>query len=180
MMFSENQFFNILCALFAGVFIGAIYDVFRIIRCAFFIFLMENDKKNQKKPGNRNFFEIILQIILDLLFSIVYTIIIVLLVYYLNNGFFRLYIALFAAAGFAVYYFTLGRLVMKISDVIIHFIKLSVLFVLKCVWKFLLRPVLVLLCIVFGWFVNACILSVWNRLRTAFYIAKISSKVKEC
>ena len=47
----------------------------------------------------------------------------VILNYYLNRGQLRLYTIAAVAAGFAIYYFTLGRLVIFLSEGIIFFIR---------------------------------------------------------
>ncbi len=50
----------------------------------------------------------------------------VILNYYLNRGQFRLYTIAAVAAGFALYYFTLGKLVIFLSEGIIFFVKASI------------------------------------------------------
>lgn len=179
MIFSDNLLFQIACALAVGIGLGAVYDVFRIIRCAFFVFSSENGEKRQKNGKNQAFFETFLQLILDLLFSIVYTIVIVLLVYYLNNGAVRLYILCLAVIGFFAYYFTVGRLVMRISDAIIRFTKWLVLSAVRCVYRFLLYPVLAAIYFIVKKVYAVCVLTPWRRVRTTLYVAEISSKIKD-
>ncbi len=50
----------------------------------------------------------------------------VILNYYLNRGQFRLYTIAAVAAGFAVYYFTLGKIVIFLSEGIIFFVRAGV------------------------------------------------------
>ena len=179
MLFSDNLLSVIACALTVGIGLGAVYDVFRIIRCAFFVFLSENDEKRQKNGKKRAFFETFFQLILDLLFSIVYTITIVLLVYYLNNGVVRLYILCLAMIGFFAYYFTVGRLVMRAAHAIIRFVKWLLLSAMRCVYRFLIHPVIAAVRFIVKKVYVLWVLSLWRRVCTELYVAKISTKIKD-
>ncbi|MBO5415807.1 MAG: spore cortex biosynthesis protein YabQ [Clostridia bacterium] len=57
----------------------------------------------------------------------------VILNYYLNRGQFRLYTIAAVAAGFAIYYFTLGKLVIFLSEGIIFFVRAAVRIILYLV-----------------------------------------------
>ena len=64
----------------------------------------------------------------------------VILNYYLNRGQFRLYTIVAVLAGIAAYYFTVGRLVILLSEAIIFFIKAS----LKILLWLISRPFVVI------------------------------------
>ena len=60
---------------------------------------------------------------------------VVVLNYYLNRGQLRLYTVAVAAAGFAVYYFTLGRLLMLLSEGVIFFIRAALNILLHIIFR---------------------------------------------
>ena len=65
---------------------------------------------------------------------------VVVLNYYLNRGQFRLYTIAAAIAGFAIYYFTIGKIVILASEVIIFFIRA----VFKVVFFVIFHPILLM------------------------------------
>lgn len=106
-----------LLSLGIGVVIGILYDLFRILRLSF------TDNK-------------VVVVVQDILFWSVSAVLSFLFVFVVNNGEFRGYLAMGELAGFALYYFTLGICVMKISQWLVNGIKKTV----RSVFRIVLFP----------------------------------------
>ena len=116
-----------------GVFCGGVNDVFKITRALLGdgrelggagylynkeIFLVGKLPQNKKSPLLP-----LLIFIEDFILVVFIGCGVVVLNYYLNRGQFRLYTIVAVLAGIAAYYFTVGRLVILLSEAIIFFIK---------------------------------------------------------
>ena len=131
-----------------GFFLGAVYDVFRIRRISFSPQM--RSKTRTAKPGesssgkkqgisrirlfirkNIEVIDFVLIFFEDVLFMTFSAVVLSLLTYKLNSGKIRWFIPAFALGGFAVYYFTVGRLVKKCAESIIRFIRLAFMWILK-------------------------------------------------
>lgn len=128
----REQGIIILYSLLFGVGIGIIYEFFRFLR-VFFTFSAQ--KRTNKHIFLKNI-GIFFQIILDLLFSIVYTILVVIFIYGANDGKIRYYLLLFAVIGFALYYFTVGRLISAAEN----FLASLVYKVLSALFRLIKKP----------------------------------------
>lgn len=135
----------LLYAVIVGAMLGVLWDVFRVIRIAFYgrrtgspppVRLPSDSagveralrfKHNIKIPS-LSFFG---TFICDLLFCLICTICVILLLFHLNDGEVRMFALLGAMIGFVVYYLTLGRLTVYFSDIIIRTIKKAVLTILR-------------------------------------------------
>ena len=108
--------------LITGVFLGAFYDLVRIIRCIFGVeYYSKNKLKNLKSKKNSKISSIkenIVMLITDILFFLFSGIIIAIIVYYANSGIVRWYIFVCCILGFLAYYFTLGKLVIRIANTV--------------------------------------------------------------
>lgn len=124
-IYAPAQLFLFLQAIFFGIGLGIFYDVFRILRIAV------------KDNSIIIFFE-------DLLFFISASIFTFLFIFSVNSGQLRWFIFLGLILGFVVYYFTLGKLVLKISQVIIKAV--------KTIFKFLFSLFIKPFVIIFRWF----------------------------
>lgn len=93
-----------LYAILLGTLLGAIYDLFRIIRISF---------------GGK----VVAVFIEDIIFSIAALVLTFVFVIAFNNGELRFFILIGEFLGFTVYYFTVGKLTMLISKAIIKVIK---------------------------------------------------------
>ncbi len=115
----EEQGIVVLYSLCIGIITGLIYELFRFT--SVFVFCI-SDNRNKKSS-----FGFIFRFILDILFSLIYTLITVIFIYGANKGTVRYYILLFTAAGFSLYYFTLGKIFSfaekKISYLLYSFIR---------------------------------------------------------
>lgn len=150
-------------SILLGTFLGAVYDLVRIGR----IFLGVNYSrisgtvlkeielpliskfKNEKKRKERKFSLLALDILVfagDILFCIFAALVLVIFIYHSNEGKARWMIFFGAAAGFAAYYFSLGKIVMFFSQYIVFVVRSIVsyavffaLFPIKAVFSLLLR-----------------------------------------
>ncbi len=134
----ENFVILLLYSLTVGAFLGILWDAFRIIRIACY-----GKKKNGvpppvKLPANekeviralafkhsQKFFSLsgILIFLSDLFFCISASISVILLIFHLNGGQIRGFAILGTFTGFTVYYFTVGKITIIFSDIIIKGIK---------------------------------------------------------
>ena len=113
----------ILYSVFVGFALGTVYDIFRIIRRAFYI-------------AGKGVVTDIIYFICDILFFVIAAAVSAIFIFHVNNGRIR-GIALFGSfAGFTLYYNTVGRLVCAVSDLIIR----TVYRILKFIKDALLLP----------------------------------------
>ncbi len=109
----QTQIQAFLLSLAIGVVIGVLYDLFRILRLCF------TDHKA-------------VVVIQDILFWSVSAVLSFLFVFVVNNGAFRGYLAFGELLGFALYYFTLGALIYRVSGWVVKGIKAVFRWLLKC------------------------------------------------
>lgn len=107
--------FNILMLFFlysliVGAGIGAVYDVFRIVRIIL------------PKAKTVIFFE-------DLLFCLTAAVIMSIFIFNAGYGIVRGYALIGSGIGFTVYYMTVGKIVYRLSEIIIAFIKKAIRFI---------------------------------------------------
>ncbi|MCI8553739.1 MAG: hypothetical protein HFJ80_02180 [Clostridiales bacterium] len=114
---NDNQLYNLFLSCGLGFLLGAYYDVFRVCRLAL-------------RSGKRSvFFQ-------DVFFFASSAVITFLFALTVTAGQLRLYLFLGSGAGFAAYYFTLGRVVMKFAGAVIQ----TVLRLWHLLWTALLFP----------------------------------------
>ena len=101
----------ILYSAVIGAVIGSLYDIFRMLRIAL----------PERIRGTRA--ETVIVFFQDILFWIITSLIFIIFIYHANKGHARLIMIASACMGFAVYYITLGRVVIFFSDVIIGTVK---------------------------------------------------------
>ncbi len=148
-------------SFFFGMSAGALNDINRIIRAFFgvryskysFDKLYSKKLPFVKKPLERKEIGVaknrILSLIIfiqDILLFVYFGCGIVVVNYYFNRGQLRLYTIAAALAGGAIYYFTLGRIVMAISEAIIFFIRGA----FKVVFFLLFYPISLIFKKIFG------------------------------
>lgn len=125
-----------------GIFIGILNDVNRIVRVFIGVRYAEKDftglysffhvsAPRSVNGTKRGFFTNILIFFGDLLLFIVMGIGIVLLNFYYNDGRFRLYTVLATALGAVLYYYSLGRLVISVSEPIMIFLRFLIYQIIK-------------------------------------------------
>ena len=149
------RFFYDSCLMFfqfliPGIFLGAVYDIFRIIRIArndqtqrlseairkrFFLEKKISKKKREKNPSKR---ENVLIFMEDIFFFLIVAVTEILAVYYYNDGEIRIYCLMFSAIGFLCYQKTVGRLVIALSEKILYLLR-KIIYFLVCL---ILKPLL--------------------------------------
>lgn len=112
----SGQVLVFLYAMALGGALGAVYDVFRILRVAF--------------GGQKT-----VVFIEDILFSALALVATFVFVVAVNRGELRFFVLIGELAGFSVYYFTLGRVVFTFSKAIIKAAKTAIMFILKPIFK---------------------------------------------
>ena len=134
--FFYDSWFVILKYLMPGIFLGAVYDVFRLAR------ISRNDSEHSVKKALRKRFyhkedsdnqtskrqisEYTLVLIEDILFFIIVAITEILAVYHFNGGEIRVYCLLISAVGFFIYQKTLGILLIFLSRRILYLIRKTI------------------------------------------------------
>ena len=89
-------------------------------------------KKRQFLKFNKVSFNVLL-FVQDLFCVLIATLGLILLNYYYNDGYFRFFTFLAAVGGFAIYYFTFGKLVRAVSEPTLFFIRCIIIFVVRIV-----------------------------------------------
>lgn len=155
-------------SFFFGMSVGALNDINRIIRAFLgvryskysFDKLYSKKLPFVKKPLERKEIGVakrrILSFIIfiqDILLFVYFGCGIVVVNYYFNRGQFRLYTIAAALAGGALYYFTLGKIVMAISEAIIFFIRGA----FKVVFFIIFYPISLIFKKIFGAIKKMCI-----------------------
>ena len=136
-------------SLCTGISLGIFYDCFRILRiiCGMdggkkkeekehkktnspikrmverILSIDLSSKQNNRVPKHGKVFSVITHILVffeDILFFLVAGCVISVLIYYTNDGIFRLMALFGVMCGFFAYYFTVGKIVIHLSDVILR------------------------------------------------------------
>lgn len=110
-----------------GAALGALYDVFRIMRVAM--------KPLPDMPARiRQFYNTVGDTMIfaeDILFSLTAAAVVAVFLFHINDGQLRWFVLAGAAAGFSLYYMTVGRLVMLCANAIISFIRSLIRLILR-------------------------------------------------
>ena len=119
-----------------GVFLGLVYDVFRIRRIAWS--LQSVDKKESSAAGTFGRFlsklraaDTVLIFFEDIVFFIFSSVSVILMHYVVLQGIIRAYSVFCVGLGFVIYYFTLGRLTVRFAEIIIAFIERILSFIFR-------------------------------------------------
>ncbi|MBR6744515.1 MAG: spore cortex biosynthesis protein YabQ [Clostridia bacterium] len=139
--FFYDSWLVILKFLIPGIFLGAVYDIFRLIRIA------RNDRTyNVRRAVERHFFpktvcnektkkyisEYALVLIEDILFFLIVAVTEILAIFHLNGGEIRMDCLMISVVGFFVYQKTLGRLIIFFSVKILYLIRRTI-YLVVCV-----------------------------------------------
>lgn len=136
----------LLYSVLLGFFLGASYDIIRLSRIAVGMkygatnagkydysqyaligrFFYSKAKKKERKKG---LFISLFVFFGDVLFCLFCSVSVAIFIYYFNSGEFRAFVLVGAFVGFLIYYFTLGKIVIYLSEKIIFTIKLLLLYV---------------------------------------------------
>ena len=123
-----------LWAFLDGVALGVFHDIIRAFKmlCGISYF---GEKKKKGIFGKA--FEHFLTFLCDIVFFLVASVVSLLLIYRMGGGIFRAFTYGSMAIGFILYYFTVGKLTLRLTDIIIGFLKK----ILKKIAFLLLLPV---------------------------------------
>ncbi len=127
----------LLYSVFIGVFLGVVYDVFRIRRLAFKTGACFSKKDTNEVARKENVADCVIIFFEDVLFAVISSIVVCIFIFYMNSGQFRGIAVIGALCGFLLYYLTVGRVVMYFSGVIIGFFK----FLIRKIYEYTLRPI---------------------------------------
>ena len=117
MLSTANQAYVFLSTVYAGFFIGFIYDCYRMVR-------------RIMKPGKW------ITGILDLLFWLIMGVLSFLVIFYVNNGEVRIYTIAGFAIGWALYALTLSPIIMKV----LQFMYTMAARIIMCLIKMIIWP----------------------------------------
>ncbi len=127
--FFYDSYRLILFFLIPGIFLGAVYDIFRILRIArtepngIYPFLCSHFRiqRTIKVQNEQKKYKIlyILVLIEDIFFCLIVALTEILLFYYLNHGVIRIYGLILSAIGFILYRSTIGYCMIRIAKQII-------------------------------------------------------------
>ena len=141
---SPIQLFRLLVAsVFMGMVMGSFYDILRISRvmlgmsrytdvasapifCPHFYKPKRQKSRSQMMAIAKN----TMLIVQDFLFCVTAGVVIALLLFSHNSGEFRGFVLVGVGVGFAIYYFTIGRLVIRASEYVVFAIKALFLYAL--------------------------------------------------
>ncbi len=136
----------LLYSVLLGLFFGVVYGIFKFRRLCFPLKRFDANKTAQKISV-----EDIIVFFEDVLFAFVCAVSTCIYIYYMNAGRFRGIVLVGCVIGFVVYYNTMGKVVLKLSAILMRFVYLM----LKKVFKFAVQPILKLLKLIFdltlGW-----------------------------
>ena len=118
-----NQFYNLLVFTIIGIIIGVIFDIFRILRKTF------------KTPDFITYIE-------DFLFWILVGIILLFSIFNFNNGEIRSYVFIGLILGITIYIITISKYFIKISVIILNFLKNILYIPFKIINKYIIKPIL--------------------------------------
>jgi len=126
----SQQLSSILISFATGIILGVIYDVVRIVKCLLGIKYSKSQSELwfkslnlNKRDSHSNIKEHVVIWITDIIFFIISGVVIAISVYYSNNGVARWYMLASVVIGFVIYYFTIGKIVIRISNVASQLIK---------------------------------------------------------
>lgn len=142
-IFIEKQLINIAYSLILGLIFGGIYDIIRVVH----IFCGIASYSGEAAEMKRGVLPFGIFFLLDTAYMLTVTTAFSVFIYVVNNGGFRMYLLVSTVVGMVVYFLTVGRLVMLLSETIVNFLgRLFDLVIVKPI-----RSVLRLLGRAFGW-----------------------------
>lgn len=118
----EKQLINIVYSVILGLIFGGIYDIIRITQVLCRVVSYSGEKGSGYCSMKRGKTAAVVFAVTDSLFMLSVCVIFSLFTYAADNGHFRMFMLIFAICGFVLYYNTLGRLVMLVSDAIARFL----------------------------------------------------------
>lgn len=134
----------LLYSMLLGIFLGASYDVVRLFRITAGIkyksardklydysslaivgkYFKNREQKNKKASAGRVYIAIG-----DIFFWVFSAICVSIFIYYFNDGIFRSFVIFGCIVGFLLYYFTVGKIILFISQEIIFYLKILLIYI---------------------------------------------------
>lgn len=168
-----DQLYVFCMSLIIGVALGALYDIVRMWRAFLGIRyvnkfteklkllrlpLIKNPLLKEKKQNDRA--QGILLFITDIIYFLIVTLIMIIFVYSVSGGVVRWFIFVGAMMGLLIYYFTIGKIVISVSEYIVFFVRI--------VWAYVV------------YFVTYPFLPIINKIKRIFrrLKTKITEKIK--
>lgn len=118
----EKQLINIVYSVILGLIFGGIYDIIRITQVLCRVVSYSGAKGSGYCVMKKGKPAAVVFAVTDSLFMLSVCVIFSLFTYAADNGHFRMFMLVAALCGFVLYYNTLGRLVMLVSDAIARFL----------------------------------------------------------
>ena len=131
----------LLYSFLLGIFLGVVYDWFRIRRHLFSIGYAKKNDNYKVKTKRMRLIEDVIIFFEDVLYGIICSVVVCIFLFYINHGRFRVIAIFGACVGFWVYYKTVGRLVLFCSEKIVRFIR----FLIRKTIKLTIVPIVRLL-----------------------------------
>lgn len=174
----------LLYSFLLGIFLGIVYDWFRIRRR---LFSIKAAKKSDADKGTKGRIYLIEDVIIffeDVLYGIICSIVMCIFLFYINHGRFRAITLIGAGVGFLIYYKTVGRLVLFCSEKIVGFIRFLFGKIFKLTVVPIIRLLKYLISISFGRLFMYCYSAVLIKLQlkkanTGFRILQTKGKKKD-
>ena len=139
----SNQISTLIYAIILGLIFGVAYDIIRICRIflgiryvnRFTEKLSQKNLKFIKNPANKEVkkgekYQEVILFITDILYFLIITPIFAIFLYWKNDGIVRWYSVFGVSVGFLIYYFTIGRFIISISEYIVFTIKVIFLYLI--------------------------------------------------
>ena len=134
-----RQLYAMLYAILCGIVCGGIYDLFRLLRVCFginrysvlgrklysFRFPLIGEIRRPDTGNIVRWAQFLIVFAGDVLYAILVGCIFSVFLYVAASGCFRWFYLFFACVGFLVYFFTIGKVVMSVSDVLICILRIG-------------------------------------------------------
>lgn len=134
-IFIEKQLINIVYSLILGLIFGGIYDIIRVVH----IFCGIASYSGESARMKRGVLPFGIFFLLDAAYMLTVTTVFSVFIYAVNSGGFRLYLLVSVIVGMVIYFLTVGRAVMYLSETIVNFLRLMFTLVVVKPIKFILR-----------------------------------------
>lgn len=161
--FIEKQLLNIVYSVILGLILGGLYDIIRII----YVLCGIASYRGQKAQMKSGWLPFVLFALFDFIYAVSVTALYSIFDYWAENGRFRFFILLSVAAGFFIYYNTVGRAVMLVSETVAAWMKKFFTYLVIKPLTFIAQKLLLLLKFVyshtFGVIVSALIRAALSR-----------------
>ena len=166
--FIEKQLLNIVYSVILGLIFGGLYDIIRII----YVLCGIASYRGQKAQMKSGWLPFVLFALFDFIYAVSVTILYSIFDYWTENGRFRFFILFSVAAGFFIYYNTVGRAVMLVSETVAAWLKKFFTYLVIKPLTFIAKKLIRLVKLVYSGTIGA--------LAAALVRAVLSRRTKKC